>query len=128
MSAVMMTQERKDVIDILTGNLAALREKHALVCDERDMYKRELTEHMWWERTAVELQRQRDALFAELATFKTGHAENIAKGTHIIIHCAKCSAEAELPRVGKENEFVSLKMATGWQLYPQHLCAACAKL
>lgn len=46
--------------------------------------------------------------------------------TNVTLSCDGCDAKAELPRVGKENDFVSIIPANGWQLYPRHLCPKCS--
>jgi hypothetical protein len=51
--------------------------------------------------------------------------EHAKTGTYVTIKCAGCNATADLPRVGREGEFMSLQPAKGWQLYPKHLCPGC---
>lgn len=41
------------------------------------------------------------------------------------IECENCTAKADLPYVGRENEFLSLHPAYGWEIYPRRLCPGC---
>lgn len=43
----------------------------------------------------------------------------------VTLICEDCRAEAELPRIGHESAFVSLRPANGWTLFPNSLCPKC---
>jgi hypothetical protein len=47
------------------------------------------------------------------------------KENGITIECELCHTKAELPRVGKEGEFISIIPATGWEIYPRRRCPNC---
>lgn len=52
--------------------------------------------------------------------------EHAKTGTYVTIVCEGCHAQADLPRVGREGEFMSLQPAIGWTLYPKQLCPKCS--
>lgn len=43
----------------------------------------------------------------------------------IKLTCEDCGTAAWLPKIGREGEFVALKPADGWELYPHRRCPAC---
>lgn len=51
--------------------------------------------------------------------------EHITKGTTVTLICGGCRVQATLPRVGMEGQYVDINPATGWELYPRHLCPKC---
>jgi len=53
------------------------------------------------------------------------NAAEIGRNLLVTLTCENCGAVAELPKVGKEGEFVSIIPANGWQLYPRCLCPRC---
>jgi hypothetical protein len=67
----------------------------------------------------------REALGSSVETEVAPTPEHAKTGTYVTIACEDCGAQADLPRVGKEGEFMSLQPAKGWQLYPKHLCPGC---
>lgn len=51
-----------------------------------------------------------------------------AQPVNVVLTCENCGAKAELPRVGKERDFVSSIPATNWTLFPRQLCPKCQEV
>ena len=53
------------------------------------------------------------------------HEPDTTQDVAVTLTCEKCGTTAELPKVGKEKEFISIIPATNWQLWPFRLCPKC---